>query len=87
MVLKALLTSGLLLAVAWDADGNPSTDNLPHAVMSEGVDSSEASSTVNEDGGCDDLPRRPWTPRRWRRLWRASPETARRSIVVAERGP
>jgi len=28
-----VFVGGLLLAVAWDADGNPNTDNLPQACL------------------------------------------------------
>ena len=92
MILKSLMVCVLLLAVVWDADGNPSTDNLPSAVRCEGVETAERSFEADEDVGGEtlenDVPtHRPLSPRRCRRFWRASRETTRRSIAVPERGP
>ena len=92
MILKALVVCTLLLAVAWDADGNPRTDNLPHAVRTEAVEDAEGTCEAGE-GATGKGPRGGgparlwWSPRRFRRSWRPSPETAWRTVGVSQRGP
>jgi len=87
VILKSLVVCALLLAVAWDADGDPFTENLPHAVSCEGVRVAEGPLEAAEDTGGAPPAHRPWSPWRRRRAWRRSRETAWRSIAVPERGP
>ena len=87
LMVKGLLAIGLLLAIAWDADGNPTTDNLPHAVLARGVDSADAAVEIDDTTGSDALPRQPWSLRRWRQRWVAARESSWRSVAIPERGP
>jgi hypothetical protein len=87
LMVRGLLLLGLFVAVAWDADGNPATDNLPHAVLTGDLASAQASDTVDDEARRDDPPRRPWPPRRWRHRWQATREANWRSIAISERGP
>jgi len=87
MLTLMFLLAGLLLATAWDADGNPNTDNLPQMVLTI-----EASTVVEgeahvEDGSERNLPRRSrpfsWLHRQpiMGREWRWRP------LAVPRRGP
>ena len=87
LLTKGLLLVGLFFAVAWDADGNPATDNLPHAVLTEDPETAQASDSVDDQAGRDDPPRRPWPPRRWRHRGQATREASWRSTAIPERGP
>jgi hypothetical protein len=69
-----VISSGLLVSLVWDSDGNPNTDNLPQAVVcTEARTAAEAEAQI-EDGE-DDLPRAQSLGFRW---------LLRRCIVVRE---
>ena len=87
LMVKGLLAIGLVLAIASDADGDPTTDNLPHAVLARRVDKADVVVEIDDATGSDDLPRQPWSLRRWRQRWVAARESSWRSIAIPERGP
>jgi hypothetical protein len=82
-----VISSGLLVSLVWDADGNPNTDNLPQAVVCiEARTAAEAKAHI-EDGE-DDLPReRVWGFRWLRRRAVVVGEWCWRPIGVPLRGP
>ncbi len=61
-----LFISGLLLATAWDADGNPNTDNLPQIALTADTRdetrlSDQAPDTVDSDEPEDGSQNRVWS--------------------------
>jgi hypothetical protein len=83
-----LVTLGLLLSAAWDADGNPNTDNLPQIAIVNGASVADLEAPAQESNSS--------TPRFLTRvftLFRRHSTSLRirewlwRSVAIPERGP
>ncbi len=83
-----LVIGGLLVAVAWDADGNPNTDNLPQIALQTAAPT-EADIDVEveaEHGGSTDAPRGFFLCHFAQRA-RAVREWMWRTVALPARGP
>ena len=81
------LLAGLLLATAWDADGNPDTDNLPQMVLTiESGTVVDADARIEDSGESSPHERSRFF--HWlRRQTIVVPEWRWRPLAVPRRGP
>jgi len=86
---RAILLAGLLLASAWDADGNPNTDNLPQATVMLAPRSVRTADEQTDGDDSDDSPgelaRSARRPKHHHRF--ALRELSWHRIAVPSRGP
>ena len=85
-VLQLFLALTMVVAFAWDADGNPNTENLPQVVLTVADDTVDHVAGIHQDSPSSIPPARPGRIRRLRSVWHTWRLASWRA-TAPERGP